>query len=382
EQLKIYKQQIIEREAKLNAIFNAAVEGIITIDLSGKIVSVNNAVEVIFGYSTEDLVGFNITKLLPLEQHKKHAQYLKNVPPTGLSSVIGNFREVTGVRKDGSVVPLDISIAQFSIEGTSYLTSIVRDVTARKLREQREQQHLSELAHVTRLGLMGEMASGIAHEINQPLTAIVNYTQVCLNFIQNKNFDPEQLSNILLKTNQQALKAGQLIHRMRDFVKSKKIHHSSIEINNLIQDAIGLCESYLKQQGIALRLDLATDLPIVFVDSIQIEQVVLNLIRNSVDALANLPQLIPRIISIQTSMNRDSNIEIRIKDNGPGINAAEQQKILTPFYSTKSDGMGMGLAICRSIIEAHEGLLRFNSQVEKGTTFYFTLPVRRQTNGS
>lgn len=380
EQLNFYKQQLIERETKLNSIFNAAVEGIISVDLSGTIVSVNNAVENIFGYSKDELINCNINKLIPLEQHKNHAQHLGHASSRGLSGVVGKIREVIGMRKDGSPVPLDISIAQFSLDGISYSTRIVRDASTRKLQEQRDQDHLDALAHVTRLGLMGEMASGIAHEVNQLLAAITTYSQACLNLIHNGNCDQARIADILLKTNQQALKAGQIIHRMRDFVKSNKIHRSTININDLVNDAVGLCESYLKQNGIILHLQLKKNLPVLFVDSIQIEQVILNLIKNGIESLTNLPPSIPRNLSIQTAMTSD--IEIRIKDNGPGITAGEQKKILTPFYTTKPDGMGMGLSICRSIIEAHEGVLRFNSQPDKGTTFYFTLPVRRQTNGS
>jgi PAS domain S-box-containing protein len=380
EQLNFYKQQLIERETKLNSIFNAAVEGIISVDLSGTIVSVNNAVETIFGYSKDELINCNINKLIPLEQRKNHAQHLGNAASHGLSGVVGKIREVIGMRKDGSPVPLDISIAQFSLDGINYLTSIVRDASLRKLQEQRDQDHLDALAHVTRLGLMGEMASGIAHEVNQPLAAITTYSQACLNLIHNGNCDQARIADILLKTNQQALKAGQIIHRMRDFVKPNTIHRSTININDLVNDAVGLCESYLKQNGITLHLQLKKNLSVLFVDSIQIEQVILNLIKNGIESLTNLPPSIPRNLSIQTAMSRD--IEVRIKDNGPGISAGEQKKILTPFYTTKPDGMGMGLSICRSIIEAHEGILRFNSQPDKGTTFYFTLPVRRQANGS
>jgi PAS domain S-box-containing protein len=379
-QLKSYKRQIIEREEKLNSIFNAAVEGIITIYISGAIVSMNKAVENIFGYSQEELIGCNINKLIPLSRPKYRVPYQNNVLGVGFSSMIGKIKEVTGVRKDNSTVPLDISIAKFSIDGTSYLTCIVRDVSLRKLQEQRDQEHLDELAYVTRLGLMGEMASGIAHEVNQPLTAITSYSQVCLNLMQSDNYDPVMLRDILHKTNQQALKAGHIIHRMRDFVKGKKLQRSTIDINDLIYDAVGLCESYLKQNSVQLGLQLKKRLPPICADSIQIEQVILNLIRNSIDALSSLPRLMSRSLSIQTAINCDNDIEIRIKDNGPGIDVAEQKKILTPFFTTKSDGMGMGLSICRSIIEAHDGALRFNSQPGKGTTFYFTLPMRRKAD--
>lgn len=382
EELKLYKRQKIEQEAMINAIFTAAVEGIITVHLSGDIVYVNNTVESILGYSKEDLVNCNINKLIPLGRQNNPTQYLNNISGIGLSNAIGEIQEVTGIRKDGSTVPLDISIAEFAMSGTRYLSIIIRDITLRKLQEQSDQKHLDELAHVTRLGLMGELASGIAHEVNQPLTAISAYSQACLTLIENKNYDQTLLAETLHKTSTQALKAGQIIHRMRDFVKSKKIHRSTIDINSLINDAIGLCESYFKLNSITLQLQLKHPIPSLCIDAIQIEQVILNLIKNSIEALTNVQPSTLRKLSIQTAINENNAIEIRVKDNGPGINLTEQNKILTPFYTTKSEGMGMGLSICRSIIEAHKGTLRFNSEPGKGSTFYFTLPIEQINNGT
>jgi len=381
-ELNYSKHQLLEREAKLNSIFNASIEGIITINTSGNIVSVNAAVETIFGYREEELIGSSINKLMPLSLRNKTQHNLKDYLQTYMLKNMGQIKEFEGVRKDGSSVPLDLSIAEFSIDETNYFTGIVRDVSLRKCQEQQDKEHLDELAHVTRLGLMGEMASGIAHEVNQPLTSIANYTQACLNFIQSENPDLEQLSEILLKAHQQALRAGQIIHRMRDFVKSKKIHRTTADINTLIHDALSLCIAEFRHNNIRLIFELEKPLPAVYVDKIQIEQVIINLIKNSIDALKNLPQKTQRQIAIQTQLNHDNAIEIRVKDNGPGIDQVQQQKILTPFYTTKSDGMGMGLSISRSLVEAHDGVLHFNSKPEKGTTFYFTLPIWRKSNGN
>ncbi|MDD2802332.1 MAG: PAS domain S-box protein, partial [Methylococcales bacterium] len=353
------KQQILEREEKLQCIFNAAMEGIITIDDIGNIASVNAAVHAIFGYTEQELIGCHITKLLPesrKQSPKKTPHYLQKQPPKFIASV----REVDGLRKDGKKLPLELSVAEFSIDGVSYITGIVRDVSLRKLQERYHKEHLEELAHVTRLGLMGEMASGIAHEVNQPLTAVASYTQACLNFIDAETVDLQKLSDILRKTNQQAIKAGQIIHRMRDFVKTRTLQRVNVDINNLIVDSMTMCAAELKQSNIIHRLELAKNLPVVYIDDVQIEQVLLNLIRNSIDSLKNLPEKTPRQLCIQTHIDPAKFIEVRVKDNGPGISQTEQEKILTPFYSTKSSGMGMGLSITRSLVEAHDGALRFN----------------------
>ena len=375
EELRRSRHQLVEREAKLNSIFNASVEGIITVDMLDIIVSVNAAVETIFGYKPEELIGCSISKLMPLSPRDINDYNL-----TRAKQCIGQIQEIEGVRKNGSIVPLDLSVAEFSIDNEHYFTNIVRDVSLRKHREQQDKEHLDELAHVTRLGLMGEMASGIAHEVNQPLSAISSYTQVSLNLINAENPDLVKLTEVLHKTQQQALRAGRIIHRMREFVKSHAKHRSATNLNTLIHDAVSLCIAEFKQNDIKLIFELENNLPPIDVDHVQIEQVIINLIRNSVEALQNLPAKQQRQIAIHSRLTLNDGIQVRVKDNGPGLNEEQQQKILTPFYTTKIDGMGMGLSISRSLIEAHEGTLHFNSQAGKGTTFYFTLPIRRKSD--
>ncbi|MGZ8183411.1 MAG: PAS domain S-box protein [Methylobacter sp.] len=362
-------------EAKLNAIFNAAVESIITIDMSANIVSANTAVETIFGYQPEELVGCSINKLIPPSPRGTN-----DCSSPHTVKFVGQVQEVEGIHKNGSMVPLDLSIAEFSIDNAHYFTYIARDVSLRKYREQQDKEHLDELAHVTRLGLMGEMASGIAHEVNQPLSAISNYTQVSLNLINSEKPDLAKFTEILYKTQQQALRAGQIIHRMREFLKSHAKHRSTADVNALVHEAVGLCISEIKQSNIKLVFELENNLPPVYVDHVQIEQVLINLIRNSVDALQNIAATEQRQLTIHSRLTLNNSIQVRVKDNGPGLNEEQQQKILMPFYTTKTNGMGMGLSISRSLIEAHEGVLHFNSQPEKGTTFYFTLPIQKESD--
>ena len=362
----------IQTEAKLNAIFNASVEGIITFDQSDNIISANAAVETIFGYKPNELLGCNLRILIaPANPNLLHSLPLAD-----------QIIEIEGLLKNGSIVPLDLSIAEYSIDNARYFTAIVRDVSLRKHREKQDKEHLNQLAHITRLGLMGEMASGIAHEVNQPLSAISNYTQVSLNLINAENTDLAKLSEILLKTQQQALRAGRIIHRMRDFVNFQSKHRSAADINTLIYDAVNLCITEVNHHDIKLTFNLESHLPTINVDHVQIEQVIINLIRNSIDVLEKLPENQQRNLSIHTQLTPKNDIQVRIKDNGPGIDESQQQKILMPFYTTKPEGMGMGLSISRSLIEAHEGTLHFNSLSGKGSTFYFTLPTSRTSGGS
>lgn len=372
------RHELEEREARLNSIFNAAVEGIITIDEGGFIVCANKAVTHIFGYSENEIIGANICKLMPYSANSKN--YFPDYLIKNKESFVGQIRELEGKHKNGLKIPIDLSIAEFHIDNKYYFTGIIRDVTERKLKEQRDKEHLNELAHVTRLGLMGEMASGIAHEVNQPITAVANYTQACLHFIKTGNPDVFKLTEAMEKANEQALKAGQIIRRMRDFVRSRKMQRTEVKINALVKETVSLCEAECKQHGITCKLELTDYLPDVFVDSVHIEQVILNLIRNSVEALNTLPKDSQKLLVIQTYLNEENEIEVRIKDNGPGLNDVQKLEIAKPFYTTKESGMGMGLSISRSIVEAHNGVLRFNSKKEKGSTFYFTLPVTKRAS--
>jgi PAS domain S-box-containing protein len=328
------------------------------------------------GYAEHDILPTNqewVNRIHPDEQ-----SFVAGVMQAYLDGKTANYVVEYRLRcKDGSykwVLDRGIMISPIEDDKPLRMIGTHTDISERKHREQQDKKHLEELAHVTRLGLMGELASGIAHEVNQPLAAISTYTQVSLNLINTENPDLIKLSEILYKTQQQALRAGRIIHRTREFVKSHAKEHSTADVNALIYDCIDLCIAELKQNGIKLTFELEDNLPSIYVDQIQIEQVLINLIKNSVDALRNLPKKQQRHIAIHSQLTINNRIQVRVKDNGPGLDEDQQKKILTPFYTTKTEGMGMGLSISRSLIEAHEGALHFNSQPGEGSTFYFSLP--------
>ena len=260
-------------------------------------------------------------------------------------------------------------------EGVSYVTNMLCDESFRKYYEQCEQVHLAEVAHMARVHLVGELGSSIAHEVNQPLTAIANYTQACLCLLETESPDLVKLSDVLLKTHQQALKAGQIIKGIKALVSSQQKVRSYAAVNTLIQNVVSLCRNDLNSHQIALGLDLSDNLPDILLDEIQIEQVLLNLLRNSIDALQEILGK-PRQLRIQTRINNNQEIQVSVHDNGSGIKEAKKHKILAPFFTTKATGMGIGLSISRSIIKAHQGDLNFSSQADEGTCFYFLLPVK------
>ena len=219
------------------------------------------------------------------------------------------------------------------------------------------------------------MATGIAHEVNQPLTATVNYA-TALNLLASLDEpDLEKITKIASLVSEQALRAGKIIHRMKSFCQNQNTSSTSTDINTLINDCILLCNSDLKKHNITLNLELAEALPMLFVDVIKIEQVLINLIRNSTEALAGNDNPI-KTVTLSSLMLDENQLQIQVRDNGSAVEQAIQEKLFIPFFTTKIEGMGMGLSICRSLIAAHKGTLTFDSLSGLGTCFYITLPIK------
>ena len=267
-------------------------------------------------------------------------------------------------------------VADYTEEGSPLrMIGTHTDISKRKFQEQQDKEHLNQLAHITRLGLMGEMATGIAHEVNQPLTATVNYA-TALNLLASLDEpDLEKITKIASLVSEQALRAGKIIHRMKSFCQNQNTSSTSTDINTLINDCILLCNSDLKKHNITLNLELAEALPMLFVDVIKIEQVLINLIRNSTEALAGNDNPI-KTVTLSSLMLDENQLQIQVRDNGSAVEQAIQEKLFIPFFTTKIEGMGMGLSICRSLIAAHKGTLTFDSLSGLGTCFYITLPIK------
>jgi PAS domain S-box-containing protein len=342
--------------------------------------------EVVYASCWRVILGYDEGDILP-----NHSEWLSRIHPDDylytvkalkahLEGISGKYIVEYRLRcKEGSykwilsrgmVIAYDKNGAPLRMIGTH------TDISRVKHKEQQSKDHLAQLAHVTRLGLMGEMASGMAHEVNQPLCAIATYAQAGLNLIHKENPDLVKLTEIVGKTQQQALRAGKIIHRMKSFCKSKIGARLIVDINAIVDNSVELCRAELFQNNVKLIVELEDKLPTVHIDQLQIEQVLINLIRNSIDAFKGKDEKEQRELTIQSYSLSDKSISVCVHDNGCGFDETQQQNIMTPFYTTKTEGMGMGLAISRSLIEAHEGTLLFNSIPGKGTTFYFTLPIR------
>jgi len=356
------------------ALLDAAVDAIIVIDHRGRIETFNSAAEVIFGFSAEDVLGKNVSLLMPEPYKSEHDGYLDNYLETGNAKIIGIGREVQGKRQSGSIFPIGLSVGKIPTDDQPKFVGIIRDITEQK-RSEEEIHHIRErLSQFGRLSTLGEMAAGLAHELNQPLTAIATYTQACQRLIESGQSNDDEILATLKKCDSQAQRAGDVIRRLRQFVQKKELGRHEVSCDELIRDLAALAEVDARNNGIPLTINVAEGLPKIMVDAVQIQQVILNLIRNGIDAMLNMDQS-DEGISVSVKKLENDQIKIAVTDHGRGITKEAEKRIFQPFFTTKSSGLGLGLAICQSIITSHGGVLSFSKNPSGGTTFHFTLPV-------
>jgi two-component system sensor kinase FixL len=371
--LKQTQELARENEARLRGVLESAVEGIVTIDERGIVESVNSSVGKTFGYATQELIGRNVRMLMPSPYATSHDQYLRNYLSTGERKIIGIGREVVGRRKDGSTFPIDLSVSEVYVGGRRIFTGIIRDITTRRAAEDRAQERQVELAHLGRVRTMSQMASGLAHELNQPLGAIANYARASRSMVESARGEPVKIAAALAEIQSEALRAGAIINRLRGFVKKNQPSSRRADVNELISDAIRLMSFELRNVGVEPELNFAKDLPPVFVDHIQIGQVLINLIRNALDAMQSAP-ISARHLTMMTSRGNDGLVEIAVCDKGCGVPPESLPHIFEAFFTTKPSGLGLGLGLCRTIVEDYGGRLIAETNSTGGMTFRFTLP--------
>jgi two-component system sensor kinase FixL len=363
------------------AVLEAAADAIITIDAVGIIQSFNPAAERMFGYRAEEVIGWNVHLLMPAPYRHQHDDYLSRYLRTGEKRIIGIGREVQALRKNGRVFPIELAVSEVCTPGMHHFTGIIRDISERKeserrlrQREEEARQHRERLVHVGRLSTLGELAAGIAHEINQPLTAIAAYANACRRLLELGSADPAELVGTLDKISNQAQRAGRVIQRLRDMVRKRDSRREACELNRLIRDTLVLAEPDARLHNYGITTDLVQrSLPVV-VDPVQIQQVLLNLIRNGMDAMLE-GRVEHGDIRVGTRLLDTETAEVRVGDQGIGIPAERRDRLFTPFFTTKPQGIGLGLSISRSIVTAHGGRLDCRANPERGVTMCFTLPM-------
>lgn len=370
----------MDANAKLNALLNATVDAIIIINHLGTIELFNAAAERMFGYESVSVVGKNVKVLMPEPYQKEHDQYLNHYMQTKEKRIIGMGREVKALKSNGDIFPIELSVGEVRYASHKQFVGIIRDISEQVKARSEAIDNRERLAHVTRLTTMGEMAAGIAHEINQPLSAITSYAHASRNMLEacneidSKNHERQQkILSTLEKISDQAIRAGEVISRLRDFVKQKKEQRAQVDLNWLIYETVKLAEvdTRLLDHGIELQLTNTPEAQIN-ADSVQVQQVLFNLIRNAIDAMDNQ---LNEPVCIRTQWLDKDTIEVSVSDTGYGVTEDNRSKLFNPFFSTKKTGMGIGLSISHSIIVAHGGDLRHCHGVAKGSVFAFTLPA-------
>jgi two-component system, LuxR family, sensor kinase FixL len=366
-----------ESELRWRSIVDTVPDAIIVIDAAGTVESFSPAAERLFGYSASEVVGHNVKKLMPQPYSDAHDDYLRRYMATGERHIIGIGRIVVGQRKNGETFPMELAVGEFASPNGKFFTGFVRDLTERQQAERRIEDLQTELLHASRLSVMGQMASTMAHELNQPLTAVTNYLEAAKHLMSHGAVTPERLAELMEKAIAQAQRAGEVIRQLRQFVSKGETERRTQNLNQLVEEALGLGLVGARQLGVRVSLELDHDLPPVIVDPVQIQQVVLNLVRNAVEAMEDVGR---RELSITTHVVGDQ-IEARIADTGTGIAPELANRLFQPFVTTKKTGMGLGLSICREIVEAHHGRLSAEPRPGGGTVFLLRLPNASQNEG-
>jgi two-component system sensor kinase FixL len=364
-----------EREARLRSILETVPDAVVAIDENGIIESFSTAAARLFGYEAAEVIGQNVKILMPSPYHDEHDGYIARYKATGEKRVIGTGRVVVGRRRDGTTFPMELSVGETWIGRRRFFTGFVRDITEHQGAKQRLQELQSELLHVSRLSAMGQMASTLAHELNQPLSAIANYVKASHRMLEMIDSPHRaRIQETMAKASDQTIRAGEIIRRLRNFVEKRQTTRTWENLNKVVEEALALGLIGTAEANVKVRAMLDPVLPPIAVDKVQIQQVLINLIRNAMEAMQATPT---RVLTITTRPDDDEFVQVAVADTGPGLSEEVAAKLFQPFVTTKKAGMGVGLTICRSIIEGHGGRIWATANETGGMTFRFRLSSRK-----
>ncbi|CAN5584064.1 PAS domain S-box protein [soil metagenome] len=365
-------QQSLNASANhLRSILSTVPDAMIVIDERGVILSFSAAAERLFGCTEAEMLGLNVSGLMPSPDRQRHDSYLERYVETGERRIIGVGRVVVGMRRDGTTFPMELSVGEAIGAGPRVFTGFIRDLSERQRTQARLEELQAELIHVARVSGMGAMASTLAHEINQPITAVANYVEAVRDLLAKP--DPEDLPMIREALNDaagEAMRAGHIVRRLRDFVARGEVEKTVETLSTVIHEAAALGLAGARESGVVVDFALDPTIEAVLVDKVQIQQVLINLARNALEATADQAE---RRLWLCTRDEGSGLVRVTVADNGPGLSPTIADKLFTAFASTKSDGMGLGLSICRTIVEANGGHIWFEARPGGGAQFHFTL---------
>ena len=360
-------------EENYRVVVETANDAIVSIDDRGMVRFANPATERIFGYKSSDLVGKSLTVLMPEFLRGAHEKGLKRYLATGQRHMNWQGTELTALRKNGQEFQVEVSFGDLDSGSHRVFTGFIRDISKRKEAEDRLRETELELARVSRLTTMGELSASIAHEVNQPLTAVTNNGNACLRLLADHNLEPEVLRCALQEMVADSTRASEIIARIRAFIRKTSTEKIQAYVNEVIEEALMVARHRLQEYRVLVERQLTKDLPLIMADRVQMVQVLLNLIMNAIEAMSSITNR-PRVLWVQSRLNESGDVLVSVGDSGIGF-GSEPDDVFTPFVTTKADGMGMGLPISRSLIEGHGGRLWAEANVPHGAVFKFTLPV-------
>ena len=367
------------REAHLKSILDTVLDATVVSERDGTIISFNAAAVRQFGYTEAEVIGKNLRILMPEPYRREHDGYIERYLRTGEKRIIGVDRVVMGRRKDGSTFPMKLAVGEMRSGGKTYFTGFIRDLTEREESAAQLQEVQGELARMARLNEMGEMASTLAHELNQPLSAIANYSHGCLRLLQDIA-DPKasRMREAIEEIAKESLRAGQIIRHLREFVVKGETDRSLESIRKVVEEASALALVGSQQRGVSTKFEFAPDADKVLIDRIQIQQVLINLIRNAIEAMRHGDE---RELTVVVERLSPEEIQVEVADTGPGISSEIASQLFKPFTTTKPGGMGIGLSISKRIVESHGGTMQVHRNEAGGATFTFTLPAHIEDDG-
>ena len=362
-------------ELRFRAVFEAAPSAILLVDDKGVIALANVHAEQVFGYPRDELVGKPVDMLVPARFRGPHADRRALYAKDPQTRAMGAGRELFACHKDGSELPVEVALSSMSTDDGLFVLASVVDITERRRLERGTARQRDELAHLSRVAMLGELSGSLAHELNQPLTAILSNAQAARRFLAQSPPRVDKLDEILADIVKSDHRAGAVIQRLRSMLRKEEAQRVALNINDVVEESLRLLRSDLLNRHVMVSADLAATLPAVSGDRNQLQQVLLNFMMNGCDAMDG--QENDRRLQVATRQTAQGQVEISVSDRGAGIAPADLERIFEPFVTTKSQGLGLGLAICRSIVEAHGGRLWASNNADAGATLHCELPAKQ-----